>query len=162
VIGERREVAFTDELMADGGVHRSYADGRQEWRWLREGGVVQWRDDRGDSGTDELLGRRIVKRVSSQGRVVYARELGYGRTVWGRGELITINRTSFGGRVGAIIAGLGAGLLLGPVLLPPQTLTPDQEEELRRHAEQVRRSGENDDGFDLADAGGWGDDDDFG
>jgi hypothetical protein len=40
-------VTFIDELMADGGVHRSYSDGRQEWRWRRDGGVVQWRDDRG-------------------------------------------------------------------------------------------------------------------
>ncbi|WP_306356088.1 MULTISPECIES: hypothetical protein [unclassified Nocardia] len=159
----QRQTTYTDELLADATVHRRYSDGREEWRTRGPHGLVHWRDDRGDSGTDEPLGRSIVKRTHRDGRVRYGREGGYGRTRWSDGEL-TVNRSSFGGRVGALLAAVTGGALLGAVAVPPQTLTAPQEEELRRQAEQ---SGSADfGGGDAGDYGYWGgdadDDDDFG
>ncbi|MGW2278518.1 hypothetical protein [Streptomyces sp. NPDC001770] len=131
------EIGYSDELLADGSVHRSYQDGRQEWR-RRDAAVarlVRWHDDVGASGTDELLGDRIVKRVSN-GTVTYGRDLGYGRTVWGRGESLTVNRTSFGGRMGLLLAGIGVtALAVTEAQLPPLSLSPEEEEELRRQAQ---------------------------
>jgi hypothetical protein len=156
---ERRYVSYVDELMADGGVHRVYSDGRVEWRWRHVGGTVRWRSNGGESGADESLGPKIIKRIFDDGRLVYGRELGYGRTVWGRGDLVTLNRTSLGGRIGTFLAGVGAAALLGPVLLPPQTLTAAQEEALRQQAarrqESSSSSSTGDDGSDW-----WGGDDD--
>jgi hypothetical protein len=143
---------------------------------------VQWRDDRGQDGTDEVLGRNILKRSYQDGYRLYGRDLGYGRTAWthhpgyGRfaaqgGRVVTTNRTSFGGRVGAILAGIGAGALLGPLIPPPATLTLDQEEELRRAARQHRSDGDGGDSDGDGDGDGpddWDDDrrggdlDDFG
>src|SRR6185503_18418916 len=77
-----RDVSFTDELLSDGSVHRRFSDGREEWRWRGPGPLVSWRDNAGASGTDEALGGRIVKRIYSDGRAVYGREQGYGRTAW--------------------------------------------------------------------------------
>jgi hypothetical protein len=94
--------------------------------------VVEWQDSQGYSGVDELLGDGIIKRTLSSGRVFYAREQGYGRTLWYGGRVLTINQTSFGGRVGMILASLGAGFLLGSLVPPPDYLTPEEEEMLRQ------------------------------
>ncbi|WP_054816627.1 hypothetical protein [Nocardia arizonensis] len=147
----RQQITYTDELLADGTVHRRYSDGRQEWR-TRGNGVVSWRDDRADSGTDESLGPKLIKRVHRDGAVRYGRECGYGRTLWG-GGVLTVNRSSFGGRLGAILAGVAGGVLLGSLIDPPDFLSPDQEEELRRQAAQQSSS----DGG-SSDYGDWGDD----
>ncbi|WP_405615674.1 hypothetical protein [Streptomyces sp. NBC_01508] len=164
----RREITYTDELLADRTVHRRYSDGGQEWRGAVGGGgrrVVQWRDERGGSGTDELLGRRIVKRVYADGRrALYGKEAGYGRTLWSDGVL-TVNRTSFGGRLGTVLGAVTAGAVVGAALtMPPAFLSPEEEEELRRQAEASGSGGGGggDDGY-----GHWGDgsgdtDDDFG
>jgi len=154
-------LTYTDTLLSDQSVHRVYSDGNQEWRRL-VGGLVEWQDSLGRAGVDELLGQGVLKRTFSDGRVLYGREQGYGRTVWGGGSMVTINKTSFGGRVGTLLAGLGAGALLGPVVLPPASLTPEEEEALRRQEEEAQRrtaeagdhggdyeAGEFDDGGDL-------------
>ncbi|MGI5441834.1 hypothetical protein ACQEV4_32100 [Streptomyces shenzhenensis] len=166
-----REIGYTDELLADRSVHRSYEDGRQEWRRRGPAGEVHWRDDQGGTGTDELLGSRIVKRTHADGTVTYGRDIGYGRTLWGRGETVMINRTSFGGRMGAVLVGLGvAGLAVTASQLPPLSLTPEEEEELRQQAQssssgggEVGYDGGGDDDWDGGDwsddGGGWSDDD---
>lgn len=156
-----RESGYSDELLADGSVHRRYEDGREEWRRRDPSrpAVVRWYDNDSASGTDELLGDRIVKRVSN-GTVSYGRDIGYGRTVWGRGETLTVNRTSFGGRMGLLLAGVGvAALVVTEAQLPPLSLSPDEEEELRRQA-QDRASGDGGSGGDgggSSDGGGSGD-----
>ncbi|MEV0774455.1 hypothetical protein ACIBLA_33925 [Streptomyces sp. NPDC050433] len=166
---QRREITYTDELLADRTVHRRYSDTRQEWRSPvggASGRVVRWRDESGRSGTDELLGRRIVKRVYEDGRrTIYGREAGYGRTLWSDGVL-TVNRTSFGGRLGTVLGAVAAGAVIGGLTMPPSSLSPEEEEELRRQAEASSSSG---DGGGSGDAGygDWGDgsgdgDDDFG
>ena len=154
---EYRRLGYRDELLADRSVQRSYADGRREWR-RRAGATVSWRDDRGGSGVDEPLGDRLVKRGFADGRVLYGREHGYGRTAWGDGVL-TVNETSMGGRVGAILAGIGAAALLGAIVDPPDALTPEEEQEIRQQAQQPGGSGD-----DWSDDGGdsWSDDDDDG
>ncbi|WP_280484194.1 hypothetical protein [Nocardia farcinica] len=161
---EYRQLAYTDELLADGTVHRRYADGRQEWRSRGPDGTVGWRDDRGHSGTDEPLGSKLVKRVHRGGTVVYGRESGYGRTLWSDGVL-TVNRSSFGGRLGGILAAAAGGALLGALIMPPTSLTPEEEEELRAQAAQTGTGGGDadggDGGYDDWDDG-YGDDDDFG
>ncbi|MEU6011300.1 hypothetical protein [Streptomyces sp. NPDC047453] len=161
-----REIGYTDELLADGSVHRTYEDGRQEWRRRGPAGQVHWRDDRAGMGTDEQLGTAIVKRTLADGTVTYGRDIGYGRTLWGRGETLMINRTSFGGRMGAILVGLGiAGLAVTASQLPPLSLTPDEEEELRRQAQSSSSGGgDSSDGNDWSgadwdDHGDWSDDD---
>src|SRR5262245_57336349 len=106
----RRQITYTDELLADGTVHRRYSDGREEWR-TRHHHTVSWRDNRGDFGTDEPLGRKLIKRVHGNGGVRYGREAGYGRTLWGDGTL-TMNRSSFGGRLGMLLGSVAAGALL--------------------------------------------------
>jgi hypothetical protein len=158
-----RTVRYRDELLADRSVQRNYDDGRREWRY-RSGTVVQWRDDRGRDGVDEALGSRIVKRLIRPDRVLYGRECGYGRTAWSDGVL-TVNQTSTGGRVGAIIAGVGAAGLLPAIVDPPFGLTLEEEQELRRQAQASSDGGggggESDSGDDD-----WSDpadsDDDFG
>jgi hypothetical protein len=169
--GPYREIDFTDELLVDGSVHRRFADGREEWRRRGDDGRVRWRDRFGATGTDEQLGQRIVKRQASNGQVVYGRDLGYGRTVWGNGT-ITRNRTSFGGRVGAILAAIGAGTVLGTVLAPPVALSFVEEEQLRQQARAAQNQSSGGDsgsgGADTAsgsadwDDGGGADSDDFG
>ncbi|RMB83919.1 hypothetical protein [Streptomyces shenzhenensis] len=169
-----REIGYTDELLADRSVHRSYEDGRQEWRRRGPAGEVHWRDDQGGTGTDEPLGSRIVKRTHADGTVTYGRDIGYGRTLWGRGETVMINRTSFGGRMGAVLVGLGvAGLAVTASQLPPLSLTPEEEEELRQQAQSSSSGGgevgydgggsdDDWDGGDWSDDGGGWSDDDFG
>lgn len=148
----RQHVTYTDELLTDGTVHRRYSDGRQEWR-SRGNGFVSWRDDRGRTGHDEPLGRRLVKRIYGNGAVVYGRECGFGRTLWGDGVL-TVNRSSYGGRMGVILAGVAGGALLGSLIAPPDFLSPEQEEELRRQAASQSSGSDSDSG----DYGDWGDD----
>ncbi|MFF2324789.1 MULTISPECIES: hypothetical protein [unclassified Streptomyces] len=171
-----QEIGYSDELLADGTVHRRYEDGREEWR-RREGArhhLVRWHDNRSASGIDELLGNRVIKRTFGDGTVTYARDIGYGRTLWGRGETVTVNRTSFGGRMGAVLAGLGvaglgvAGLAVTAAQLPPLSMSPEEEEELRRQrAQGESSSGGSGDSGDGGDAD-WDDgedswsDDDFG
>lgn len=172
-----REIGYTDELLADGSVHRTYEDGRQEWRRRDHNidHVVHWHDNQGASGTDELLGERIIKRVLTDGTVTYGRDIGYGRTLWGRGETVMINRTSFGGRLGAILVGLGlAGLAITATQLPPLNVTPEEEAELRQQAQRSSSGGGGGDGgggdpgggddqwdvsWDTDEGGGWSDDD---
>ncbi|WP_109525134.1 MULTISPECIES: hypothetical protein [Nocardia] len=153
----RRQVTYSDELLTDGTVHRRYSDGRQEWRSRGPGTTVSWRDDRGTSGIDEPLGRTMVKRVFSNGTVLYGRESGYGRTLWSDG-LLTVNRSSFGGRLGAILAAVAGGALLGGLIMPPDFMSAAEEDELRRQA-ATQPSG-SDGGSD--DYGDWGDDSDDG
>ncbi|MFF9864724.1 hypothetical protein ACF1G0_04780 [Streptomyces sp. NPDC013953] len=168
-----QEIGYSDELLADGSVHRRYEDGRQEWR-RREPSrprVVQWHDNRDGSGTDELLGERIIKRTLADGTVTYARDIGYGRTLWAGGERVMVNRTSFGGRMGAMLAGLGvAGLAITAAQLPPSSMSPEEEEELRQQAQSQTSSssggdgggGGSADGTDSGGEGGSGDDWDAG
>ncbi|MFJ4988660.1 hypothetical protein ACIP9H_33285 [Streptomyces sp. NPDC088732] len=164
-----REIGYTDDLLADRSVHRTYEDGRHEWRRRGAGGVVHWHDEHGNQGTDELLGHKIVKRVLPGGTVTYGRDIGFGRTLWGTGDTLTINRTSFGGRTGAILVGLGVtGLAVTASQLPPLHLSLEEEEELRRQAQSSSSSGGGDGGGDGGDwgdgncgddGGGWSDDD---
>ncbi|WP_299531579.1 hypothetical protein [uncultured Streptomyces sp.] len=170
------ETGYTDELLADGSVHRRYENGREEWRRRDPAGgpVVHWHDDRQGSGTDEPLGDRIIKRVLADGTVIYGRDIGYGRTLWGDGGTVMVNRTSFGGRMGALLVGLGvAGLAVTAAQLPPQALSEEEEEELRRQAQSQSSSGGDGGGGDSGGAGGdgsgdtgedwdadWGDDQD--
>ncbi|MFJ2650989.1 hypothetical protein ACIO1C_30245 [Streptomyces sp. NPDC087420] len=169
-----REIPYRDNLLADGTVHRVYAypdaypdadpdgdfrRGREEWR-RRDGGKVRWRDNQGASGTDELLGERIIKRVHEDGRVTYGRDIGYGRTVWGQGETVMVNRTSFGGRVGVVLGGLGlAALAVTAAHYPPESLTPEEEEELRQRQEASQSSSGGDSGGGYADTADWDSDD---
>ncbi|WP_424187163.1 hypothetical protein ACOBQX_04845 [Actinokineospora sp. G85] len=159
--GDRREVrvAYTDELLADGTVHRSYSDGRQEWR-ARSGPVVSWRDNRGMAGTDEALGRRIIKRVRADGSTLYGRDGGYGRTLWSDGVL-TVNQTSFGGRMGAVLGAVAGGALLTAVAMPPLAMSSEEEEELRRQAADSGSGGGGEAGYSDW-HGSDGSDDDFG
>lgn len=128
-----RTVTFEDEPLADGTVCRRYDDGRIEWRRHTDATHAAWRDEHGLTGSDELLGDGIVKRVHADGRVEYAREQGFGRTAWS-GGLLTVNRTSLGGRAGALLTMLGVSTWMGTISPPPETLTAAQEEELRRRA----------------------------
>ncbi|MFD3532661.1 hypothetical protein [Streptomyces sp. NPDC058664] len=138
------EIGYTDELLADGTVHRAYEDGLEEWRRRTAGRphLVSWHDNRGSSGTDELLGDRIIKRVLADGTTGYARDIGYGRTLWGaRGEKVLVNRSSFGGRMGVLLTGLGvATLAITAAQLPPLSLSPEQEEALRQQQAQAQQS----------------------
>jgi hypothetical protein len=154
-----QEISYTDELLADRTVHRRYSDGRQEWR--RRGGsrFVQWRDERGGMGTDEQLGQRIIKRTYPDGSVGYAKDIGYGRTVWGGGEIIMVNRTSFGGRMGVILAAVGVGVLLGSVVAAPLAMSAAQEEALRQEAIRAQQQSSSSSGGDGG-GGGSGDFDD--
>jgi hypothetical protein len=163
-----REVAFRDELLADGSVRRAYADGRQEWHRRAPGLRVTWRDNTGRTGVDEQLGGRIVKRRIDPDTVLYGRDIGYGRTTWSDGTL-TVNQTSLGGRAGLIIAGIGAAGLLPAIVDPPFALTPEEEEQLRQQQAQQASSGGGDSGGsgDTSSDDDWvsasdGADDDFG
>ncbi|MFD0345674.1 hypothetical protein ACFQ0M_05495 [Kitasatospora aburaviensis] len=77
-----RQLGYSDELLADGTVHRRYEDGRSEWRHRGAAGLVHWNDSTGRAGTDEPLGRDLVKRTRDDGFTEYGRDIGYGRTVW--------------------------------------------------------------------------------
>jgi hypothetical protein len=144
------EVGYRDELLADGSVHRVFSDGREEWR-RREGTAVAWRDSFGASGVDEPLNDKIVKRSYATGQAIYGREQGYGRTWWSDGRL-TVNRTSFGGRMGVILGAVGAGVVLGALIAPPPAMSLDEEEALRQQAAQQQQQSTSDGG-----SGGGGD-----
>ncbi|GIJ44492.1 hypothetical protein Val02_13780 [Virgisporangium aliadipatigenens] len=164
-MSQYREINYTDELLADGSVHRRFSDGREEWRRRGPDRLVHWRDNQGQQGTDELLGNRIVKRFYAGGQAVYGRDIGYGRTVWGNGTL-TRNRTTFGGRMGAILAAVGAGAVLGAIVAPPMFMSPEEEEDLREQArqqvqQQAQSGGDSDSDWDF-DGDDSGDSDDFG
>jgi hypothetical protein len=152
-------LTYKDELLADKSVRRTYSDGRFEWRRRLPDGRVEWQDNQGNSGVDELLGDGILKRTFASGQSGYGREQGYGRTAWGTpGNLVvTMNETSFGGRVSAILTGIGAGMLLGSVVAPPQVLSAEEEQALREKARE-NTSGNGGDGDGGGD-GGWGDSD---
>ncbi|MFD7256397.1 hypothetical protein [Streptomyces sp. NPDC059874] len=153
-----REIGYADELLADGTVHRRYEGGLEEWRSRTPGRphVVSWHDNQGASGTDELLGNRVIKRTLADGTATYARDIGYGRTVWPRGERVTVNRSSFGGRMGVLLAGLGvATLAITAAHLPPLSMTLEEEEALRRQQEQAQASSSS--GGDGGGDGGGGD-----
>ncbi|MEV4561945.1 hypothetical protein AB0K51_33885 [Kitasatospora sp. NPDC049285] len=135
------EITYSDELLADGTAHRRYSDGRSEWRRRDPDGRIHWRDDRGDSGTDERLGSDLIKRVHADGRTGYGRDVGYGRTVWGQGQYVLVNRSSFPGRLGVVLGALGLGAGIAAAQFAPELLSEDEEEELRRQAaERVNRS----------------------
>lgn len=123
-------IEYTDELLADGTVCRRYNNGRIEWRRKFDETKVEWRDNQSTQGFDELLGDGIIKRTYND-QTIYAREQGYGRTLWSN-NLMTINKTNFGGKIGAILAGIGGAFLLGSLVAPPMMLAAEQEEELRR------------------------------
>ncbi len=129
-------IEYTDELLADQTVCRRYSDGRTEWRTLSADRRVVWRDNFNQTGVDELLGGGIVKRiVDNQPQPIYGREQGYGRTLWSNNRL-TVNRTSFPGKVGKALMALRGALLLGGLVAPPVMLAPEQEAELRRQQQQ--------------------------
>ena len=165
-------IDYTDELLPDKSVRRIYSDGVQEWRKLQADGRVVWQDSSGKKGVDEMLGDGVIKRQFSDGTVTYGREQGYGRTVWldeVNEPYITVNKSSFGGKVGAVLAGIGAGMLIGSVVMPPTVLSAAEEELLRekyRQQQDARTSSDGDDwdyddDFDDYD-GGDSDFDDFG
>ncbi len=139
-------LTYQDEVLADGSLRRSFSDGRYEWRRRLPDGRVEWQDSQGYAGIDELLGDGIIKRTFNNGRVIYAREQGYGRTLWHGGRVLTVNQTSFGGRVGMILASMGAGFLLGSLIPPPEFLSPEEEEMLRQKALQQQQTGYGSDG----------------
>ncbi len=155
-----RTITYTDELQSDNSVRRVYSTGRHEWRRKLPDGTIEWQDTEGNAGIDDLLGEGVIKRTFSTGQVVYGREQGYGRTAWNApsGEIfVTANQSSFGGKVGAVLAGIGAGVLMGSLVPPPTDLTLAEEELLRqKQREQAQRdsSGNGDDGYDD-----YGDDD---
>jgi hypothetical protein len=127
-----QEIGYEDERLADGSVCRRFDTGRTEWRTRLADGRVGWRDASGSKGVDELLGDGVLKRTHDIGNVEYAREQGYGRTAWKGGRIVTVNRTSIGGRVGGALSALGGAALLGAVLPPPESLSPEEEEALRQ------------------------------
>lgn len=130
-------VRYRDELLPDQSVRRIYSNGVTEWRRRLPNGTVVWQDSRGQHGTDELLGEGIVKRVAS-GRVFYGKEQGYGRTAWmidGR-PMVTVNETSFGGRLGEMLAMVGLAGMMSAIVWPPLILSPEEEEQLRAAAQQ--------------------------
>jgi hypothetical protein len=145
-VNPNSEVGYRDELLADGSVHRVFTDGREEWR-RREGRVVAWRDSFGASGTDEPLNDKIIKRSYATGQAIYGREQGYGRTWWSDGRL-TVNRTTFGGRMGVILGAVGAGVVLGALVAPPLAMSFAEEEDLRQQAaaQQQQQSSSSDGG----------------
>ncbi|MFF8774400.1 hypothetical protein [Kitasatospora sp. NPDC015120] len=136
-----RHLGYRDELLADGQVHRRYEDGRSEWRRRGTDRQIHWHDSLGRSGTDEPLGRDLVKRRYADGTTEYGRDIGYGRTVWGAG-LVTLNRSSFGGRLGVVVGALGvAGVAaITAAQLPPTELSEAEEERLREEARRQQSS----------------------
>lgn len=150
----RRVFHYADELLTDGTVCRRYTDGRTEWRSRGQSGVVFWRDDHGMTGTDEALGRDLIKRTYGDGRVIYGREGGYGRTC---------GATALSPPTGpSSVAGSAASSLPSRVRpfsgdrLPPDFLTPEQEQELQHDAGDEFVGA--DSGSDYGDWGGPGDD----
>ncbi|NJN16978.1 MAG: hypothetical protein HC822_12250 [Oscillochloris sp.] len=129
-------IEYRDELLPDKSVRRAYSDGTYEWRRRMPDGRIEWQDSRGLKGIDELLGDRVIKRLLENGQIIYGRDQGFGRTAWSNAgnKVLTINQTSFGGQVGAALAGVGAGMMLGAVVWPPDMLSGAEEEALRQAA----------------------------
>jgi hypothetical protein len=153
-------IEYTDELLAGQTVCRRYQNGRVEWRKRIDETKAEWRDNQSNQGIDELLGDGIVKRTYANGQILYAREQGYGRTLWSN-NLLTVNRTSFGGKVGAILAGIGGAFLLGGLVAPPLMLAAEQEEQLRQQqALQQQSAGSSSSSGDSGSS--WDDGSDFG
>lgn len=154
-------IEYTDELLADKTICRRYQNGRIEWRRRLDDGSIEWRDNQSNQGVDELLGDGIIKRTDGNSQIVYAREQGYGRTLWSN-NLLTVNRTSFGGKIGGVLAAVGGAFLLGSLIAPPLMLEAEQEAELRRqHALQQQTSSASDSSS-SGDGGSWDDSSDFG
>ena len=160
-------IEYTDELLADKTVCRRYNNGRTEWRTRIDETKVDWRDNQSNFGVDELLGDGIIKRTNNN-QTIYAREQGYGRTLWSN-NLLTVNRTSFGGKIGMILASVGGAFLLGSLIAPPLILGSGEEEALRQKQLQQQQStadgssSSGDSGGDWDDSGDLGDSDgDFG
>ena len=105
-----REIEYTDEILTDKTICRRYQNGRIEWRKKINETKAEWRDNQSLTGLDELLGKGIIKRTYG-GQTIYGREQGYGRTLWSD-NLLTINKTNFGGKIGSILASIGGALLL--------------------------------------------------
>lgn len=131
-------IEYTDELLADKTVCRRYNNGRIEWRKRLDETKIEWRDNQSNQGVDELLGDGIIKRIYGN-QTIYAREQGYGRTLWSN-NLMTVNKTSFGGKVGAILVGVGGAFLLGSLVAPPMMLAAEQEAQLRQQQQQQQSS----------------------
>jgi hypothetical protein len=148
-------IEYTDELLADKTICRRYNNGRIEWRKRIDETKVDWRDSQSNFGVDELLGNGIIKRTYGN-QTVYAREQGYGRTLWSN-NLMTVNKTSFGGKIGAILAGVGGAFLLGSLVAPPLMLGAEQEEELRR--QQALQQQQQQQSSSSGDGGSWDDGD---
>ncbi|MED7953702.1 MULTISPECIES: hypothetical protein [unclassified Streptomyces] len=161
-----RHLGYRDELLADGQLHRRYEDGRSEWRRRGAGHLVHWQDSLGRSGTDERLGRDLVKRLHTDGTTEYGRDIGYGRTVWAGGH-VTVNRTSFSGRLGVVVGALGVAgaAAITAAQLPPETLSEAEEEALRQAAQRQQTSdgggggGSDGGGSDTGSDAGWDDTD---
>jgi hypothetical protein len=152
-------IEYKDEVLADKTVCRTYNNGRIEWRKRLDDRRVEWRDNQSQQGIDELLGDGIVKRTNGNQPPIYGREQGYGRTLWSNNSL-TVNRTSFGGKVGAILTGMGGALLLGGLIAPPLMMSNNEEEMLRQKAlQQQQNTG---DSSSSGDGGSWDSDTDLG
>jgi hypothetical protein len=155
-------ITYTDELQADGSVRRNYSNGVFEWRRRLPGGRIEWENSLGQAGVDEALNAEVIKRTLRDGQVFYGREQGYGRTAWGGSDrMVTVNKSSFGGKVGAILAGIGAAALMGGIIWPPDSLSADEEEALRQqaHAAGSGNGSGGDGGWDSSDdSDGWGSD----
>ena len=130
-VPRNREVTFVDEVVSGGGVFRRYSDGVEEWRWRDPDGVVWWRDNRRRHGTDEPLCGGLVKRMTLDGGVLYGRDVGFGWTAWSDGRR-TLNVTGTPAGLAAMLARVGSQALLSIVRPPPSSLTPTEEERLRR------------------------------
>jgi hypothetical protein len=160
-----QKVEFQDELLADKTISRVYSSGVREWRRRLDDDQIEWRDSAGARGTDELLGDLIIKRTFSDGRALYGREQGYGRTLWSN-NVLTLNRTSYGGNVGAALMAVGGAALVGGLVAPPLVLSATEEAALRQQRQQQHQSsgGSSSGGdSDWDDAGDAGDaDSDFG
>lgn len=126
-------ITYCDKLLADKSVRRSYSDGRYEWRRRLPDGRVEWQDSTGHAGIDELLGEGVLKRSFTSGQIVYAREQGYGYTLWGGDEpLLTVNQSAFVGRVAQLLAEVQEQGGLATFVLPPERLNPAEEQQLRQ------------------------------
>ncbi len=151
-------IEYADEMLADKTICRRYNNGRIEWRTRLDDTKIEWRDNQSNQGLDELLGDGVIKRTYG-GTTIYAREQGYGRTLWSN-NLLTVNKTSFEGKIGTILAGVGGAFLLGSLVAPPMMLAAGEEEMLRQKQLQQQQSSNSSSG----DGGGgdWDASSDFG
>ncbi len=153
-------IEYKDELLADKTICRTYNNGRIEWRKRLDDRRIEWRDNQSQQGVDELLGDGIVKRTVSNQLPTYGREQGYGRTLWSNNSL-TVNRTTFGGKVGAILTGMGGALLLGGLIAPPLMMSGGEEEMMRQRALQQQQQSASSSSS-SSDGGNWDAETDFG